>query len=105
MRIFMAARSRFAEDHLWLAVARGVRQAVIGGAGLDTFSMRNPSREQGLRVFEVDHPATQAWKRTRLAEVGLAIPAWLIFVPVDLEEQGLSSALIAAGFELNRPAF
>jgi len=105
MRIFMAARSRIAEDHLWLAVARGVRQAVILGAGLDTFSLRNPAREQGLRVFEVDHPATQSWKRKRLAEVGLAIPAWLTFVAADLEQRDLPSALVAAGFDLNRPAF
>ena len=65
MRIFMAARSRFAEDCLALAAARGVRQAVILGAGLDTFSLRNQSRGQGLRVYEVDHPATQIWKRKR----------------------------------------
>src|SRR5262249_45711809 len=60
MRLFVAARSRFAEDSLARAVARGVRQAVVLGAGLDTFALRNPSAGQGLRVFEVDHPATQA---------------------------------------------
>jgi methyltransferase (TIGR00027 family) len=105
MRIFMAARSRFAEDCLALAVARGVRQAVILGSGLDTFSWRNQDCEQGLRVFEVDHPATQIWKRKRLAEVGLIIPASLTFVPVDLKQQGLPSALISVGFQPDRPAF
>jgi len=105
MRIFMAARSRFAEDCLALAVSRGVRQVVILGAGLDTFSLRNQSGGQGLCVFEVDHPATQIWKRKRLAEVGLAIPASLIFVPVDLTLQGLPSALVSVGFQPDGPAF
>jgi Leucine carboxyl methyltransferase len=58
-------------DRLALAAARGVRQAVILGAGLDTFALRNPHREQGLRVIEVDHPATQAWKRKRLAQAAI----------------------------------
>jgi methyltransferase (TIGR00027 family) len=99
------ARSRFAEDSLALAVARGVRQAVALGAGLDTFALRNPFAARGLRVFEVDHPATQAWKRERLVAAGLAIPSTLTFVPVDLERSGLASALVGAGFELDRPAF
>lgn len=60
MRLFMAARSRFAEDRLAEAFERGVRQLVLLGAGLDTFSLRNPMAMGGLRVFEVDHPATQA---------------------------------------------
>jgi methyltransferase (TIGR00027 family) len=105
MRTFLAARSRFAEDSLALAVARGVRQAVILGAGLDTFSLRNPSAGQGLRVFEVDHPATQAWKRRRLAEAGLGNPAWLTFVPLDLERHDVAAALVDAGFDPGRPAF
>jgi methyltransferase (TIGR00027 family) len=58
-----------------------------------------------LRVFEVDHPATQTWKRKRLAEIGLNIPASLTFVPVDLKHQGLSSALVSVGFKPDRPAF
>src|SRR5271157_2024662 len=66
LRLFIAVRTRFAEDALAAAVARGVRQLVVLGAGLDTFAYRNPFGEQ-LHVFEVDHPATQAWKRERLA--------------------------------------
>lgn len=58
MRIFIAVRSRFAEDSLAQAVGRGARQLVILGAGLDTYAYRSPFREQ-LRIFEVDHPATQ----------------------------------------------
>ncbi len=105
MRVFMAARSRFAEDGLGMAVARGVRQVVILGAGLDTFSLRNPHAGLGLRVFEVDHPATQAWKRNRLTEAKLAIPALLTFAPVDFTRQDLSTELAAAGFQPTEPAF
>ena len=105
IRIFMAARSRFAEDCLGRAVSRGVRQAVVLGAGFDTFALRNPYAELGLRVFEVDHPSTQAWKQKRLAEEGLAVPASLTFAAVDFESQGLKPGLLAAGFEPDRPAF
>lgn len=105
MRIFMAARSRFAEDCLGVAVSRGVRQAVVLGAGLDTFALRNPYSELGLRVFEVDHPATQAWKRKRLSDAGLALPASLTFAAVDFESDDLGRVLRGAGFDPDRPAF
>jgi methyltransferase (TIGR00027 family) len=105
MRIFMAARSRFAENCLDAAVSRGVRQVAIVGAGLDTFSLRNPHVSLGLRVFEVDHPMTQAWKRERIAEAGLTVPMSLTFAPIDFERQSLADGLVAAGFRLNQPAF
>jgi methyltransferase (TIGR00027 family) len=105
MRIFIAARSRFAEDCLADAVARGAHQAVILGAGLDTFALRNPHSSRGLRVFEVDSPAVQAWKRKHLTEVGLRVPEWTTFVPVDLEWQELRGSLADAGFRRDRPAF
>jgi methyltransferase (TIGR00027 family) len=105
MRIFMAMRSRFAEDCLGAAVSRGVRQAVVLGAGFDTFALRNPYSDLGLRVFEVDHPATQAWKRKRLAEVGLAIPASLTFAAIDFEHDDLGLGLRDAGLDPDRPAF
>jgi methyltransferase (TIGR00027 family) len=82
-----------------------VRQYVVLGAGLDTFAHRNPYTEQGLRVFEVDHPATQAWKRARLADAGMATPASLTFAPVDFEHQTLADGLAAAGFDAAAPAF
>jgi methyltransferase (TIGR00027 family) len=104
LRLFIAARSRFAEDSLAAAVARGVRQYVLLGAGLDTFAHRNPYAAQGLRVFEVDYPATQAWKRARLADAGLASPASLTFVPLDFERQTLAEGLAAAGFDPGAPA-
>src|SRR5579859_7444329 len=84
-RAFMAARSRYAEDHLAQAVAAGVRQYVILGAGLDTFAYRNPFPH--IRVFEVDFPATQEWKRSLLAGAGVAVPENLTFVPLDFEHK------------------
>lgn len=105
MRLFIVARSRFSEDTLAISVARGVRQVVVLGAGLDTFSLRNPFAQEGVRVFEVDYPATQAWKRDRLAQAGFALPASLTFAPVDFERQSLGEGLAKAGFEHHRPAF
>src|ERR1700746_3832417 len=86
-RAFMAARSRYAEDELTRAVGQGVEQYVVLGAGLDTFAYRNP--HVGLRVFEVDHPDTQAWKYEQLQAAGIAIPPLLTFVPIDFERQTL----------------
>jgi methyltransferase (TIGR00027 family) len=103
-RLFTAARSRIAEDALSTAVERGVRQLVVLGAGLDTFGLRNPHAAR-IRVFEVDHPATQAWKRQRLAGAELAPPAWLTFVSVDFEREDLQQKLSSAGFERTSPAF
>ncbi|MBF6065613.1 class I SAM-dependent methyltransferase [Nocardia terpenica] len=100
-RLFLAGRARFAEDTIAEAVADGARQAVILGAGLDTFGCRNP--HPGLRVFEVDHPDTQAWKRQRLAEADIAIPTSLTFAPVDFETGTLAAGLAAAGFDRTAP--
>jgi methyltransferase (TIGR00027 family) len=72
IRLFIVSRSRFSEEALAASVARGTRQVVVLGAGLDTFSLRNPYLD--VRVFEVDFPATQAWKRERLCEAELAFP-------------------------------
>ena len=105
MRLFIAARSRFAEESLAAVVARGVRQYVVLGAGLDTFAHRNPFAAEGLRVFEVDYPATQLWKQRRLADAGLVAPASLTFAPVDFERQTLADGLAAAGFDAVAPAF
>jgi methyltransferase (TIGR00027 family) len=103
MRAFLVMRSRYAEDQLALAAARGVTQYVVLGAGLDTFGCRNPHRQ--LRVFEVDHPSTQEWKRSRLQEQSIEVPRSLNFAPVDFEVQTLADGLGAAGFRADRPAF
>src|SRR6202451_3381122 len=102
-RAFMVARSRFAEDELASAYARGLRQLVILGAGLDTFAYRNPHAE--LRVFEVDHPATQAWKRQRLVEAGIEVPGSLTFAPVDFQRDTLAEKLNIAGLDPGQSAF
>ena len=102
-RAFMAVRSRFAEDELHRAMGRGVTQYVILGAGLDTFAYRHP--DAPLRVFEVDHPATQAWKRRKLAAAKIDVPASLAFASVDFERESLAEGLARAGFDRRAPAF
>ena len=103
MRLFIVSRSRFSEEALAACVARGARQVAVLGAGLDTFSLRNPWPD--VRVFEVDFPATQAWKRARLRETGLAVPGTLTFAPVDFERESLADGLARAGFRRDQPAF
>ncbi len=121
LRLFIAVRTRFAEDTLAAAVERGVRQLVVLGAGLDTYAYRNggPAGSAGnaerraerdggageLRIFEVDHPATQAWKRQRLADAAIAIPANLTYAPVDFERETLAGGLAAAGFDSSQGSF
>src|SRR5690348_2621182 len=97
-RLFTAARSRIAEDAFSRGVERGIRQIVILGAGLDTFALRNPHSAQEIRIYEVDHPATQTWKRRRLAEAQIALPSCLTLVPVDFERDDVGEKLVAAGF-------
>jgi methyltransferase (TIGR00027 family) len=103
IRAFMAARSRYAEDELAAAIAGGATQYVVLGAGLDTYAYRNTHSR--LRVFEVDHPATQAWKRKQLDDAGITIPSSLTFVPTDFEEQSLDSALESSGFRAGEISF
>jgi methyltransferase (TIGR00027 family) len=102
-RAYMAVRSRFAEDQLAWAVAQGVTQYVLLGAGLDTFAYRNPFPQ--LQVFEVDFPATQAWKRSLLAEAAIAPPQTARYVPLDFEHQTLAEGLREGGLDFSRPAF
>lgn len=102
-RAFMAARSRYAEDELAQAVERGVTQYVILGAGLDTFAYRNP--HPGLHVFEVDHPATQAWKRDQLQAADISIPGSLTFVPINFEQHTLEDGLRDSAFNSAAAAF
>ena len=114
LRGALVARSRFVEDELSRCVAAGVRQYLVMGAGLDTFAYRNPYLDEGLRVFEVDHPGTQRWKQQLLAEASIGVPASLTFVAADferddLESDGLASADLAsalrqAGFRADQAA-
>ena len=99
MRAFMAVRARFVEEQLAQARAAGVRQLVILGAGLDTFAYRSRLDDPLLVVWEVDHPATQAWKREMLAAAGIAAPRELTFVAIDFQREALADKLAAAGFD------
>jgi methyltransferase (TIGR00027 family) len=101
LRAFLAVRSRVAEDAVADAVAAGVRQYVVLGAGLDTFSCRNPFA--GLHVFEVDHPGTQAWKLKRLQAAGLTPAPGTEYVPVDFERQTVAHELAEHGFDPAAP--
>jgi methyltransferase (TIGR00027 family) len=101
----LVLRNRYAEDCLQEAVTRGVRQYVLLGAGYDTFAYRQPPWAENLRIFEVDHPLTQAAKRELLASSAVALPANLSFAPVNFETESLQEGLQRAGFDFGHPAF
>jgi methyltransferase (TIGR00027 family) len=104
-RASIVARARFIEDLVTEQAADGVSQYVILGAGLDTFAQRRPELASRMRVFEVDRPGPQAWKRQRLIELGFGVPDWLRLVPVDFEASGSWwQQLAAAGFDPGQPA-
>ncbi len=104
-RAAIVARARFIEDLIVTQAGRGVAQYVILGAGLDTFAQRRPEIASRLRVFEVDQPGPQAWKRQRLIELGFGVPEWLRLVPVDFEAGGSWWEQVThAGFDPGQPA-
>jgi methyltransferase (TIGR00027 family) len=104
LRLFIAMRSRFAEDSAAHAIEKGVRQILVLGAGLDTFAYRL-ERTQDMRVFELDHPATQAEKRRRLTEAQIVEPAHVSYVAHDFEGGSMTAALKAGGLDPDRGAF
>jgi methyltransferase (TIGR00027 family) len=104
-RASIVARARFIEDLAVEQAGRGLTQYVILGAGLDSFAQRRPEIASRLKVFEVDQPGPQAWKRQRLIELGLRVPDWLRFVPVDFEAGGnWRDGLVTAGFDDSKSA-
>jgi methyltransferase (TIGR00027 family) len=104
-RASIVARARFIEDLVAERAARGVRQYVILGAGLDTFAQRRPELGSRLLVFEVDQPGPQAWKRQRLIDLGMGLPSFLRLVPVDFEAgDAWWERLAASGFDAGRSA-
>ena len=105
MRTVFTLRSRYAEDELDSAITRGIDQYVILGAGLDSFAYRRPDLVASLNVFEVDHPASQAWKRARLAELGIAVPTHLHHISIDFERQTLAEGLAESIVDLGKPVF
>jgi methyltransferase (TIGR00027 family) len=105
LRTAFAVRSRYAEDELSVAIQRGISQYIILGAGLDSFAYRRQDLMRVLHVYEVDHPATQSWKRARLRELGIKSPPTLRHVPIDFEQATLISGLAAGGVNRNAKAF
>lgn len=105
LRAALVVRSRYAEDQLGLAVARGIAQYVVLGAGLDTFAYRNPWGGNRLHVFEVDHPATQTWKKSLLRDAGIPVPPSVTFAAVDFQSETIAQGLDRAGFRWDQPAF
>jgi methyltransferase (TIGR00027 family) len=103
-RQFLPFRARFAGDVVAEAYGAGVRQLVVLGAGLDSFALRRPAVLSALRVIEIDHPATQRWKRERLAQLGIATPAHLSFVECDFTTTTVSAALRDTPFDAGAPA-
>lgn len=104
-RAAIVARARFIEDLVVEQSGRSVGQYVLLGAGLDTFAQRQPDIAARLKVFEVDQPGPQAWKRQRLIELGFGKPDWLRLVPVNFEAGwSLADRLVDAGFDLRQPA-
>lgn len=104
-RASIVARARFIEDLVIEQASKGVSQYVILGAGLDSFAQRRPDIASRLRIFEIDQPRPQAWKRRRLIELGRGIPDWLRLVPVDFEKSdSWWEQLLAAGFDPKNPA-
>jgi methyltransferase (TIGR00027 family) len=104
-RASILARARFIEDLVVEQAAHGVNQYVILGAGLDSFVQRRPEMASQLKVFEIDQPGTQAWKRRRLIELGFGIPEWLKLVPVNFEaNESWWEKLKASGFDASMPA-
>jgi len=98
-------RSRYTEDALQDAVARGVSQYVLIGAGMDSYALRVPAGAEHVRIFEVDHPATQAFKTQRIAECGISLSDSVHFLAADLSERALGSVLQDSPFDSSQPAF
>ena len=105
IRSHVVLRSRYAEDHLCKAASRGVRQFVILGAGYDTFAYRQPPWADSLRIFEVDHAASQEAKVERLQSAGISIPPNVTFIPADFESATLRETLANGGVDAEAPAF
>ncbi|HZQ09428.1 MAG TPA: class I SAM-dependent methyltransferase [Anaerolineae bacterium] len=99
------SRARYVEDSLEEALKQGIPQYVILGAGMDTFGFRRPELLNQLQVFELDHPATQNFKRKRLAELGWKLPPQLHMLPLDFNHQSLTIALHDSPYDPNALTF
>ncbi|SPD75201.1 conserved hypothetical protein [uncultured Desulfobacterium sp.] len=104
-RAFAVMRHRYTEDELEKALEAGISQYVILGTGLDSFALRRPDLHQVLDIYEIDHPATQQWKRQRMQALNIAPPPNLKFLPIDFETKSLTECLKAGDYAINKPAF
>ncbi len=98
-------RTRYTEDALVAAIARGVTQYVIIGAGFDSYALRTPAGAEHLRIFEIDHPATQTLKTQRLQDCGIAVRDSVQFLPADLSKEPLGAALARSTFKPDELTF
>jgi methyltransferase (TIGR00027 family) len=105
LRAHVVLRSRFAEDRLAAAVLRGITQYVVLGAGFDTFALRQPAWAQAVKILEVDHPGTQAMKRSQLAAAGLVMPENADFASIDFEHESLCAGLLRYHVSTDEPTF
>lgn len=105
LRTRIILRSRFTEDRLAAAVARGIRQYIILGAGFDTFALRQPSWARKLKIVEVDHSGTQSLKRSYIDAAGITIPENVLFVDINFERESLHEGLCRYNVSLENPTF
>jgi methyltransferase (TIGR00027 family) len=105
LRSHVVLRSRFAEDQLESAIERGICQYVLVGAGFDTFALRQPHWASGLKVVEVDHPATQRLKQSKIADAGISVPGNVVFAGIDFEQESLEQGLARVGVDLRQRTF
>jgi methyltransferase (TIGR00027 family) len=105
LRAHVVLRSRYAEDRLKSSIERGVSQYIIVGAGFDTFAIRQPAWAARLRIIEVDHPATQHLKRTKISDAGIPVPGNVVFADINFEKESLEEGLIRNGVRSDEPTF
>ena len=105
LRAEIVGRARFTEEQLEKAIEAGIHQYVILGAGLDSFALRRNDLASTLTVYELDNPASQAAKRSRLAKLNIDLPKNLEFVPIDFEQESVAEALGRSSYTSEKPAF
>lgn len=98
-------RSRYAEDALREATIRGIRQYVLIGAGFDSFALRRPPFSNAMKIFEIDHPATQAMKVQRIKECGISLSPSVHFIAADLAKEDPATVLARSAFRMDEAAF
>jgi len=99
------ARSRYSEDCFEKAFGNDISQYVMLGAGMDSFAMRRPEFEEAVKIYEIDHPSTQEWKKKKLADNRFSLPSNVVYIPIDFEKESLAQVLTSSPFRKEYPAF